>query len=202
MKTILFIDGRNFIKKIEAVINPNNDKEKKVDFSTYNFTGLLDKVLAGVSIDRKLFYIGRLTKHEETKGKSTELIQKQRELKNYLEKQGFKVIYAGRVRGYEESCPKGHKFLTFKEKGVDVKIAVDMLTLAHNKELKTAIIGSSDSDLQPVIKELKNERVERIYLGFEISPNKGLTFTTNRTILIRNSEVSEFVGKSLFDKPQ
>jgi uncharacterized LabA/DUF88 family protein len=72
-----------------------------------------------------------------------------------------------------------------------------MITLAHNEELKVAIIGSSDSDLQPAIKELKNEGVERIYLGFEISPNKGLTFTTNRTILIRNSEIAEFIGKTL-----
>ncbi|MFH1656362.1 MAG: NYN domain-containing protein [Candidatus Nealsonbacteria bacterium] len=126
-----------------------------------------------------------------------ELIQKQRELKNHLEKQGFEVIYAGRVRGYEESCPKGHKFLTFKEKGVDVRIAVDMITFACDKEIKTAIIASSDSDLQPAIKELKNKGVEQIYLGFEDNPNKGLTFTTNRTILIRNSEITEFMGKTL-----
>jgi len=197
MKTILFIDGRNFISRIKSVLSPEKEKGKEVDFSIYNFTGLLDKVLAGISIDKKIFYIGRLAKHEKTKEKSAELIRKQRELKTHLEKQGFEVIYAGRVRGHEESCPKGHKFLTFKEKGVDVRIAVDMITLSHNKELKVAIIGSSDSDLQPAIKELEKAGVERIYLGFEVSPNKGLTYTTNRTILIRNSEVVEFIGKTL-----
>ena len=197
MKTILFIDGRNFISKIESVLNPEKEKGKEVDFSIYNFAGLLDKVLTGISIDKKIFYISRLTKHKKTKEKSAELIQKQRELKTHLEKQGFEVIYAGRVRGHEESCPKGHKFLTFKEKGVDVRIAVDMITLSHKKELKVAIIGSSDSDLQPAIRELENQEIERIYLGFEISPNKGLTYTTNRTILIRNSEVVEFIGKTL-----
>lgn len=197
MKTILFVDGRNFIGKINSILNPEKDKNKEVDFSIYNFAGLLDKALAGISIDKKIFYIGKLTRHDETKEKSAELIQKQRELKTHLEKQGLEVIYAGRTRGYEESCPKGHKFLTFKEKGVDVRIAVDMITLAHSKELKTAVIASSDSDLQPAIRELENEGVERIYLGFEVSPNKGLTFTTNRTILIRNSEAGEFVGKTL-----
>ena len=110
-------------------------------------------------------------------------------------KQGFEVIYAGHVRGHEASCPKGHKFLLFREKGVDVRIAVDMIMFADDKELETAIICSSDSDLQPAIKELKNKRIKRIYLGFEDSPNKGLTFTTNRTILIRNSEVLEFIEK-------
>ena len=118
-------------------------------------------------------------------------------LKTSLEKQEFEVIHVGRIRGHKEHCPKGHSFLSFKEKGVDVRIAVDMVGMAHNKELKLAIIASSDSDLQPAITELKNNSIERIYLGLEDSPNKGLTYTTNRTILIRNSELEEFLGKKL-----
>jgi len=39
---------------------------------------------------------------------------------------------------------------------------------------------------------LKNRGIERIYLGFEIDPNRGLSYTTDRTILIRNSEVLRF----------
>lgn len=195
MKTILFIDGRNFITKIDSILNP--DRNKNIDFSLYNFRGLFDKVLADIKIDRKIFYLGKLSRHKETIKKSEELIENQRKLKTHLEKQGFEVILAGRVRGHMERCVRGHESLTFKEKGVDVKIAVDMITSAHNKELKTAIIASSDSDLQPAIKELKNKGVERIYLGFEDTPNKGLTFTTNRTILIRNSEVNEFLGETL-----
>ncbi|KPJ55069.1 hypothetical protein AMJ47_02175 [Parcubacteria bacterium DG_72] len=195
MKTILFIDGRNFISEINSILNPN--REKDINFFVYNFKGIIDKVLIDIDIDRKIFYLGKLIKYKETLEKSEELIEKQRKLKTHLEKQGFEVIFAGKVRGHIERCAKGHESLTFKEKGVDVKIAVDMITLANNKELKTAIIASSDSDLQPAIKELKNNKIERIYLGFENSPNKGLTFTTNRTILIRNSEVNEFIGKTL-----
>lgn len=44
---------------------------------------------------------------------------------------------------------------------------------------------------------MKRKRgIEVIYLGFEMSPNKGLTFTTNRTILLRNSEVVDAGNKS------
>ena len=195
MKTILFIDGRNFISKINLILNPDRDKD--IDFSVYNFKGLIDKALLDINIDRRIFYLGKLSRHKETLKKSEDLIDKQRKLKTHLEKQGFEIILAGRVRGYIERCVKGHESLTFKEKGVDVKIAVDMITSAYNKELKTAIIASSDSDLQPAIKELKRNGIERIYLGFENSPNRGLTFTTNRTILIRNSEINEFLGKIL-----
>ncbi|MEK7503782.1 MAG: NYN domain-containing protein [Patescibacteria group bacterium] len=195
METILFIDGRNFIDKISSVLNQNNGKD--VDFSIYNFKGLIDKVLSGINIDKKIFYLGKLMKHPETIKKSEELVEKQRKLKTHLEEQGFEVVIAGRVRGHIEKCIKGHETLTFREKGVDVKIAVDMIVSACDEGLKTAIIGSSDSDLQPAIRELQERKVERIYLGFESNPNKGLTFTTNRTVLIRNSEVFEFAGKTL-----
>lgn len=195
MESILFIDGRNFISKIESIFNSNN--KKVVDLSIYNFAGLFDKVLSGIKIDKKIFYISKLIKYEETKEKSEELIKKQRNLKNNLGKQGFEIIFAGRVRANVGRCPKGHETLVFREKGVDVRIAVDMVTFACDKRLKTAIVASSDSDLQPAIRELEKREVERIYLGFENSPNKGLTFTTNRTILIRNSEVLEFLGKTL-----
>ena len=191
MESILFIDGRNFISKVAYILNPENKPNNNTDLSTYDFAGLLNDVLTGVEIDRKIVYFGKLEKHAETEEKSIELIEKQRVLKRRLENQGFEVIISGRVRGHIERCPKGHETLTFKEKGVDVKMAVDMITLACTKKLKTAIIGSSDSDLQPAIKELRNQRVQRIYLGFESQPNKGLTYTTNRTILIRNSEVEK-----------
>ena len=186
MENILFIDGRNFISKIEEIIGEDTD------LSIYNFSNLFSKVLSEIKIDRKIFYISRLIKHPETKEKSEELIEKQRKLKESLEKQGFEIIFAGRVRANMGRCPKGHESLIFKEKGVDVRIAVDMITMAWDKKIETAVIASSDSDLQPAIKELRRRGMKRIYLGFENNPNKGLAFTTNRTILIRNSEIAEF----------
>jgi hypothetical protein len=43
-------------------------------------------------------------------------------------------------------------------------------------------IAISNSDLQPAIAELKAQRVERIYLGFENNPNKGLTYISKKAI--------------------
>jgi len=120
MQSILFIDGRNFISKIGFILNPAKDRSKNIDFSTYDFAGLFNKVLGGINIDKKWVYLGRIVQHDETRAKSEELIQRQRLLKTHLEKQGFEVIIAGRVRGHIEKCFKGHETLTFKEKGVDV----------------------------------------------------------------------------------
>ena len=113
-------------------------------------------------------------------------------MKTHLEHQGFEVLLSGRVRGQMEEGQNGKKVLVFKEKGVDVKIAVDMVSLSCDKKVREIILGSSDSDLQPAIQEVQRRKVGCVYLGFETQPNKGISYTTSRTILIRNSEVFEF----------
>ncbi len=194
MSQILFIDGQNFINKLEEALREN--KIKAVKWKNFDFRGLFDAVLKGMKIERKIFYFSKLSEHPDTRDKSKELIETWRLLKTHLEsqRQNFEIIIAGRVRGQYEG--KGSKkILVFREKGVDVKIAVDMVSFACDKKLKTAILASSDSDLQPAIKELRNRKTEVIYLGFENSPNKGLTFTTNKTILIRNSEILSYYSE-------
>lgn len=191
MPQIFFIDGENFLKKLEEVFKDN--KISVSDWRKFDFNGLFNKVLEGTKIDRRIFYFAKLVAHPDTEKKSKELIEKRRLLKTHLEskEQNFEIVIAGRVRGQYE----GKRVLVFKEKGVDVRIAVDMVSFACDKKLKTAILASSDSDLQPAIKELRNRKMEVIYLGFENSPNKGITFTTNKTILIRNSEILSYYSE-------
>ncbi len=186
---VLFIDGENFLHKLKEVLIDRKIDIRKVDLSKFNFNLLLNKSLEEYKIYRKIFYAAKLHFHQETKDKSVKLILFQRYLKTNLEKQGFIFSIAGNVR----SQKIGNKVI-FREKGVDVKIAVDLVSLACDRKLTTAILCSSDSDLQPAIEELKGRSVETIYLGFELNPNKGLTYTTNRTILFRNSEILEACG--------
>ena len=191
--TILLIDGQNFKGKIQSVFKEAN-KDKPV-WHEYDFRSLLNKVLGGITIDRRVFYFARIKEHENSIKKSQELIEEQRLLKTHLIRQGFEVVLSGRVRGQMEDANGGKKVLIFKEKGVDVKIAVDMMGLACDKKAEEIILCSSDSDLQPAIKEVRARKTTCIYLGFENQPNKGLSFTTDRTILIRNAEVVEFEKK-------
>jgi hypothetical protein len=59
--------------------------------------------------------------------------------------------------------------------------------------LEADILCSSDSDLQPAVKEARNRGMNIVYLGFSIDPNKGLMMTTNQTILFRNPEIIDAV---------
>lgn len=185
MRTILLVDGENFKGKIKDVYKAAG-KERPV-WHEYNFKGLIDQVLRGIKIDRTAFYFAKIKMHPEFRKKSSQLIEEQRLLKTHLEKQGFEVVLTGRVRGHVAG-----KKMVFKEKGVDVKVAVDMITTACDKKASAIVLASSDSDLQPAISEIQARGTECYYLGFEVNPNKGISYTTKRTILIRNAEVFEF----------
>lgn len=192
--TVLFIDGENFTYKIEEVLKSKNIKKENVDIASLDFNKFFALPLKDFKISRKIFYSAKLHFYPETKDKSNELINSQRKLKNSLIEQGFEFIMAGNVRDQKVTVDHKTKII-FREKGVDVRIAVDLVTLACDKHLKTAVLCSSDSDLQPAVKEARKRDVEVVYLGFEVNPNKGLTYTTNRTILFRDSEILAVCGK-------
>lgn len=185
-KSILFIDGENFIHKVEEILKQEVVNKSKSDLALINLNKLFEKALQGFGISRKIFYVARLHVHPDTRKKSEELIKLQRRLRNNLVIQGYEFVIAGNVRAQKVGAK-----VVFREKGVDVRIGVDMTSLACDKKVEVAILCSSDSDLQPAITELRNRGVEVIYLGFESNPNKGLTYTTDRTILLRNPEVIE-----------
>ena len=193
MATALLIDGQNFLGNIKSVLKKERIVRGGFDINwrNFDFNKLFNRVLGKAGFDYKLFYIAKLDIHPKTKEKSKELIKRQRLLTTHLREQGFRVVIAGRVRGFPR---KDSDEPLFTEKGVDVQIAVDMLAITIlDKKAEKIILASSDSDLQPVIREVRKRKqtFETIitYLGFEDFVNKGLTYTTHKTILIRNSEV-------------
>ena len=192
-QTVLFIDGENFINKVEEVLKSKNIKKNQTEIASLNFKKLFDKPLQDFKVSRKIFYAAKLHSHPDTKEKSAELIKAQRKLKNNLINQKFEFIIAGNVRAQKIQINHRTKII-FREKGVDVKMAVDLIALSADEVIKTAILCSSDSDLQPAVQEARKRNVEVVYLGFEYQPNKGLMYTTNRSILFRNIEILKTCG--------
>lgn len=171
---------------------------KKYEYSILNidFEKMFELALKGMNITDKIYYSAKLQFFPEMAEISKLLIEKQRFLKTRLEKQGYLFMISGNVRPQLVE-KNGKKKVIFKEKGVDVRIAVDLVKTAVDKNFKTVILCSSDSDLQPAIKEAKNRGLEIVYLGFESQPNKGLTYTTDKTILLRSSEIIDAIDKTV-----
>jgi len=182
---ILYIDGENLKHYIKKIL----EKHSKIkSFVEIDLNLLLASALETIDIRDRRFYSAKVRLHPSFEKKSNELIQKQRKLKTLLEKQGFYFVIGGNVRGQKVSV-NGKEKIVFHEKGVDVKLAVDMVSDACDKKVETIILCSSDSDLQPAVSEVKKRGAEIIYLGFESQPNKGLIYTCNRSILIRDAEI-------------
>jgi hypothetical protein len=131
MKTTLFIDWENFKKKLETVFTKEGVERPK--WNEYNFLDLFNKVLQGIEVNQKIFYVAGLSIHPLTEEKSQELIEKQRLFKIHVEKQGFQFVFAGRVRGSVIVNVRGKESVVFKEKGVDVRIGVDMVNCKNSE---------------------------------------------------------------------
>jgi uncharacterized LabA/DUF88 family protein len=189
-KTILLIDGENLRHKIEQILINHSFEKKSISLLQLDIAKLMSSVLGNSDAMKCVYYSAKLHVWPQTLKKSIELIKMQRNLKTKLEKQGFTFLSAGNVRPQvAETNTKNKTGVTFKEKGVDVKLAVDLVVISCDKTASRVILCSSDSDLQPAVKEARKRGIHVTYLGFESSPNKGLTYTTDQTILIKDTEI-------------
>lgn len=193
-KTVLLIDGENLRHYIEEILNIEGYKKLSIGDLDLDLDRIFKKVLKKIKLNKKNFYSAKLHFCERTPVKSKLLIEKQRILKSKLERQGFEFVISGHVRQQIVTINKKEKTI-FKEKGVDVRLAVEMVSMACDKKYGTIILCSSDSDLQPAVKEARKRGMKIIYLGFKFNPNIGLTYTTNKTILIKNEDIVEAILK-------
>ena len=185
-QTYLLIDGQNFINRIRTVLARGG--VKNVDVTKFDYWGFFSEIFKDQQVDLASFYFAKLHEHKDTAEKSHELMERYETLKKHLEDQGFRYVTSGKV----QSRIGPDKEVTFQEKGVDVRIAVDMVTAVLDNKASTVILASSDSDLQPAIKEIRNRNATAVYLGFKYRPNRGLELTTDKTILVSNEQVKKF----------
>mgnify|MGYP000252062465 FL=1 len=89
------------------------------------------------------------------------------------------VVYSRplRYRNQRIKLPDGteHTFLAGEEKGIDVRIAIDVIRLAHRNEYDVALIFSQDQDLSEVAAEVRviakeQNRWIKVACAFPISP--------------------------------
>jgi uncharacterized LabA/DUF88 family protein len=79
-------------------------------------------------------------------------------------RQGIHVFSRSlRYRNRTVRLPDGttHAFLTGEEKGIDVRLALDVIRMAHRRELDVALILSQDQDLSEVAAEIRASPVSR-----------------------------------------
>ena len=179
-KVAVYIDGNNFYKYL---------KDKEINFSKgvkFYFNQFVDFLVKDRECISKRYYVG-IARNLDNTEKSRQIVEGQQKFLSEIEKDGF-IIKRGRVM-YD----KGR----IREKGTDVKIAVDMIIGAIENKYNTVILVSSDTDLIPAIKYIKYKGKKLEYVGFSHVSSLGIQKYANLSILLRLEDIEQFREKTL-----
>lgn len=172
-RVFLIIDGSNFYHRLKEM-----DLKNLLNFDYEKFS----KFLAGErKIALKKYYIGTI-RTERNNPKSYDLWKNQRTLLGMLQKQGWQMGF-------------GHMLKTdaYREKGVDVLMAVDLLVGAYEDKYDTAILVSSDTDLIPAIQKIRSMKKKLEYIGFSSKPSHAMIANSDiRRLLVKEDLLSFF----------
>lgn len=148
---------------------------RDLDFSFEDFANFLAN---GRNIAKygKRFYVGTVREVLGNK-KSVEAMSRQTKLFTSLLSSGWqiktsklrkrmeKIFVDSRVVGYQELLKQGVRQIEFermREKGIDVKLATDLIVGAIDNQYDTAIVVSSDGDLVPAIDWVRHRGQKRL----------------------------------------
>lgn len=194
MKTVVYIDGQNFLYKASEVLISAGLIAHKQDLHKLDIRGIISHIIPSDEIEIK--YYGAKVKvinhlGDEIKAKSLRFSDNLRRLRNTLNQQSIKYIESGKLklRDSDECKECGHKDLRFQEKGVDVGIAVDMIVDASAGGFDQAVLLSSDTDLIPAIKVVRSLVTDVVYMGFVDKLTNAIISQVTRTETIRDSEI-------------
>lgn len=183
-RVAVFIDGSNLYFKLRTLI------PHKMDFIHYRYRGLVQSLLQP---DERLVYAGyyvgvvRDTKRTKNHEKTLALVKDQQKLFDQLRHQELNI-----VKGY--LLERDGRYF---EKGVDVRLAVDIVTMAQAKKYDIGIVISSDTDLIPAMQAAQRLKRQIMYVGFEHQPSLALIRQADRSRLLTRQEAAHYIQSSL-----
>lgn len=172
----IYIDGANFYL---LALKPLNIRDANFDYEKFV---LMLANGRNITLHGKRFYIGTVPEKEgdpQSKAavsRQTSLFTRFRdagwEIRTSIHKKKIETIFVDyRVEDWENLLQKGVNSFTFekyREKGIDVKLATDLIVGAVDDQYDTALIVSSDTDLIPAIDWVRSRGKKVEYVGFSI----------------------------------
>ena len=174
-RVAVYIDGSNFYGYLK-------DKEINLPKGVkFNFKLFVDYLVGERRCVSKRYYTGIFSNIDKS-DRSEQLVRGQQKFLAKLEKDGF-VIKRGRIMPIDK---------VYKEKGTDVKIAVDLIVGAVDDLYDTAILISSDTDLVPAISYIKYKQKKLEYIGLAHAPSLGMQKYANISRLLLPEDIEKF----------
>lgn len=179
-KVVVYIDGGNTYRRLKEVRIP--EKSNRFDFSAF-----VTHLVGERELVSKRYYIGVVKNFDES-AKGEQMVKGQQNFLNGLVTEGFEVKY-GRIM-YDDG--------KIREKGVDVKLSVDLVIGAADNIYDTAIIISSDTDLIPAIRYIRKAKDKVVeYVGFGATPSIGMIKESSVSRVFSQTDLVQFQNKKL-----
>jgi len=171
----VYIDGGNTYRRLKELGIP--EKLARIDYSAFIQHLIGERVLVS-----KRYYIG-IVRNVDGSEKAEKMVKGQQRFLSNLETEGFEVK-RGRIM-YDDG--------KIREKGVDIKLAVDLVIGATDNLYDTAIVISSDTDLIPAIQYARKAKKKIIeYIGFGSNPSFGMIKESSVPRVLSNIDMVKF----------
>ena len=183
-RAFVFIDGGNFyfrLKDLASQIDSN------LSLLSFDFRGFAENLVKPHSLAGVRYYIGAV-KQRRGNDKSKKLYANQQRLIAKLQQQNIPVILGSIIQHPDDS---------YHEKGVDVRLAVEMIRFARQDKYDVTYLLSSDTDLVAAVEEVHSFNKEVIYTGTAKGQSFALTKEADDTILLRADDIKPFLLKPL-----
>lgn len=153
-RVMIFIDGANLYKRTRELI----PKGKQVDIEK-----LAQKLLGDRRLVRIYYYNTRSPSADPEEQKAQQrFLEKLGWINNLQKRIGRLIPKEYKVKCPNPDCKKEFVFKTHIQKGVDTRIAVEMVTLAVSDAYDTAILVSGDEDLVEAVDYIREHTHKRV----------------------------------------
>jgi len=178
-RAFVFIDGGNFYFKLKDLTSKLDGKYILLDF---NFRKFAEWLVQPNELIEVRYYLG-VVRRRENDSKSEELYANQQRLFRRLQKQNISITPGQLIR---------HPDKTYHEKGVDVRLAVEMIRFARENKYDIAYLVSSDTDLVAAVEESQAFGKKVQYVGIPKGQSYGLSTVADDVRLLRPEEIEQF----------
>lgn len=195
----IIIDGENFRHQIthNLVAAGVLSKDSRNDFFKFDMVGFIKDILSDESSHQIYYYTTKIKLPSfkipiKLSEKLNKISLANRQWIAQLVNQNITVIKAGHLKVRESSacvhCSK--KTLVLQEKGVDVRVAVDLLQFSSDKQ-QVALL-SSDSDIVPSLQATKKLGREVIYICPADRVNRSLVAQCAKVITFDTKKILKY----------
>lgn len=176
-KITIFVDGSNLFNRLKEL--------GIAHLLNFDYSAFAESLAGSRIIAEKRYYVGQV-RAERDDEKAQKLLRDQQRLFAKLESDKW-IIEKGYMMRLDH---KNHPI--YKEKGVDVKIATDLLVGAYENSFDGALLVSSDTDLLPAIKKVGELGKFVEYVGFEHKKSWAMLNNVQRSLLLRIGDLERF----------